>query len=130
MLNFPPAVCIWLCRVAVDLRRSFDGLADVKGIAEQLGPFRRRRSRFCLARIDLARRARDDRPVMRQARQPPMKGRGMIAFLNRHRRLLMNVGFASLALGAVSAFYLPDLQWRADALAKAPQTITLKDLAA
>ena len=54
----------------------------------------------------------------------------MIAFLNRHRRLLMIVGFASLALGAVSAFYLPDLQWRADALAKAPQTITLKDLAA
>ena len=28
MLNFPPAVRIWLCSQAVDLRRSFDGLAE------------------------------------------------------------------------------------------------------
>src|SRR5436305_8567470 len=28
MLNFPPAVRIWLASQAVDLRRSFDGLAE------------------------------------------------------------------------------------------------------
>jgi transposase len=28
MLNFPPAVRIWLCSQAVDLRRSFDALAE------------------------------------------------------------------------------------------------------
>jgi transposase len=28
MLNFPPAVRIWLCSAAVDLRRSFDALAE------------------------------------------------------------------------------------------------------
>jgi transposase len=29
MLNFPPAVHIWLCSQATDLRRSFDGLAEL-----------------------------------------------------------------------------------------------------
>lgn len=29
MLSFPPAVRIWLCVPAVDMRRSFDGLAEM-----------------------------------------------------------------------------------------------------
>ena len=29
MLSFPPAVRIWLCSQPVDLRRSFDGLAEM-----------------------------------------------------------------------------------------------------
>jgi transposase len=29
MLSFPPAVRIWLCTQATDLRRSFDGLAEL-----------------------------------------------------------------------------------------------------
>lgn len=29
MLSFPPAVRIWLCGPAIDLRRSFDGLAEM-----------------------------------------------------------------------------------------------------
>jgi transposase len=29
MLNFPPAVRIWLCTTPADMRKSFDGLADL-----------------------------------------------------------------------------------------------------
>jgi transposase len=51
MLSFPPAVRIWLCAPAVDLRRSFDGLAEMVRQHLHLDPlsghvfvFRNRRS--------------------------------------------------------------------------------------
>jgi transposase len=51
MLNFPPAVRIWLCTTPADMRKSFDGLAELVRQHLQIDPlsghlfvFRNRRS--------------------------------------------------------------------------------------
>ena len=51
MLNFPPAVRIWLCTMPADMRKSFDGLAELVRQHLQIDPlsghlfvFRNRRS--------------------------------------------------------------------------------------